>query len=140
MAIKQFRVALTTDDFNQTAAFFRDGLGLEPGDLWTDAGNGQMFQAGQASLEIFDPEYAAWVDQIETGQQVSDQIRFAFEVDDLQQTLERALSHGAVLVHEQVLTPWNDLCVRIQSPNGLQITLFQPKAEDSNLSTSASDQ
>jgi len=123
----EFRVALTTNDFERAVRFYRDGLGLEPGDLWMDNGKGQMFWAGRATLEIFDPQYAAGVDQVEAGQRVSGQIRFAFQVEDVQRAMERALEHGATLVHEPVLTPWNDLNVRIQSPDGLQITLFQVK-------------
>ena len=121
----EFRVALTTDDFERAVRFYRDGLGLDPGDLWTDNGRGQVFWAGRAALEIFDPEYAAGVDQVEAGERVSGQIRFAFQVEDVQLAMEHALKHGATLVHEPILTPWNDLNVRIQSPDGLQITLFQ---------------
>jgi len=127
--ITEFRVALTTDDFERAVKFYRDGLGLDPGDLWTDNGRGQIFWAGRAALEIFNPEYAAGVDQIEVGEQVSGQIRFAFEVEDVQVAMERALKYGAVLVHEPVLTPWKDLNVRLQSPEGLQITLFQANNE-----------
>ena len=127
MSPLEFRVAFTSDDFEQAVRFFRDGLGLDPGDLWTDNGKGQLFRAGRAVLEIFDPQYAANVDQIEVGERVSGQIRFAFQVEDVRLTMERALEHGATLVHEPVLTPWNDLNVRIKSPDGLQITLFQVK-------------
>ena len=125
MTVNEFRVALTTEDFDRAVAFYRDGLGLNPGDLWTDNGRGQMFRAGRATLEIFDPAYADAVDQIEVGERVSGQIRFAFEVPDIQIALERALKYGATLVHEPILTPWNDLNARLQSPEGLQITLFQ---------------
>ena len=130
MRIHEFRVALTTDDFDQAVSFYRDGLGLDPGDLWTDNGHGQMFLTGRAVLEIFDPSYADSVDQIEVGQKVSGQIRFAFEVDDIHAALERALKYGATLVHEPVLTPWNDLNVRLRSPEGIQITLFQVQSKD----------
>lgn len=129
MSISEFRVALTTEDFDRAVKFYRDGLGLDPGDLWTEGGNGQIFWAGRAALEIFDTDYAAGIDQIEAGRQVSGQIRFAFQVEDIHLALERALAYGAVLVNGPVLTPWNDLNVRIQSPDGLQITLFQPKDE-----------
>ena len=129
MRIHEFRVALTTDDFEQAVSFYRDGLGLDPGDLWTDNGLGQMFLAGRAVLEIFDPSYADSVDQIEVGQKVSGQIRFAFEVEDIHAALERALKYGATLVHEPVLTPWNDLNVRLRSPEGIQITLFQVQSK-----------
>jgi predicted enzyme related to lactoylglutathione lyase len=130
MEIKEFRVALTTDDFERVKRFYRDGLGLDPGDLWTGNGKGQIFRAGRAALEIFDPQYAAGVDQIEVGERVSGQIRFAFQVEDVKLTMERALKNGATLVHEPILTPWNDLNVRLQSPDGLQITLFQVHTEN----------
>jgi len=93
--------------------------------LRTEHGQGQLFGAGEAALEIFDPAYAASVDQIEAGELVSGQIRFAFEVPDIHAALNRAVEHGATLVHEPVLTPWQDLNVRLRSPEGLQITLFQ---------------
>ncbi len=129
MTVHSFRVALTTEDFEGAVSFYRDGLGLDPGELWTDNGRGQLFWAGKASLEIFDPDYAANVDQIEVGERVSGQIRFAFEVPDVQAAMERALQYGATLVHEPILTPWQDLNVRLRSPEGLQITLFQTQLD-----------
>jgi catechol 2,3-dioxygenase-like lactoylglutathione lyase family enzyme len=135
MTVHSFRVALTTDDFERAVAFYRDGLGLDSGELWTDNGRGQLFWAGKASLEIFDPDYAANVDQIEVGERVSGQIRFAFEVPDVREAMERALKYGATLVHEPVLTPWQDLNVRLRSPEGLQITLFQSVHDGTNEET-----
>ena len=129
MNVKEFRVVLTTDDFERAVSFYRDGLGLDPGELWTDNGRGQLFWAGRAALEIFDQKYAEGVDNIEVGERVSGQIRFAFEVPDVRAAMERALRYGATLVHEPVLTPWNDLNVRLRSPDGLQITLFQIQNE-----------
>lgn len=130
MAVSEFRVAITVDEWQQMVAFYRDGLGLDPGDLWTDNGRGQMFLAGRASLEIFDADYAAHVDELEVGQRVSGRIRFAFQVDDVEATLQRALAHGARLVREPTLTPWHDLNARIQAPGGQQITLFQVMGAD----------
>jgi methylmalonyl-CoA/ethylmalonyl-CoA epimerase len=129
MTVKSFRVALTTDDFERVVTFYRDGLGLDPGALWTDNGRGQLFWAGKASLEIFDPDYAAGVDEIEVGERVSGPIRFAFEVADVRAAVKRAMQYGATLVHEPVLTPWHDLNVRLRSPEGLQITLFETRNE-----------
>ena len=127
MTIKEFRIALTTEDFETAVAFYRDGLGLDPADMWRseNGGRGQMFLAGRATLEIFDPAYAESVDQIEVGEHVSGQIRFAFEVADVRLAMKRALKYGAILVHEPVLTPWGDTNVRLRSPEGLQITLYQ---------------
>lgn len=127
MPVTEIRVALTTEEFDKVLAFYRDGLGLDPADLWTneEGGRGQMLRAGRGTLEIFDPNYAAGVDQIEVGSRVSGQIRFAFEVPDVKEAVRRALEYGATMVHEPMLTPWNDLNARVQSPDGLQITLFQ---------------
>lgn len=127
MPVHEFRVALTTDDFDGVVAFYRDGLGLDPADLWTEesGGRGQMFLAGRATLEIFDPRYAAHVDALEVGERVSGQIRFAFEVPDVHAAVQRALKYGATLVHEPKLTPWGDLNARVLTPDGLQVTLFQ---------------
>ncbi|MBK7918027.1 MAG: VOC family protein [Chloroflexi bacterium] len=129
MTVKSFRVALTVAGFERVVAFYRDGLGLDPQALWTDNGYGQLLGAGAASLEIFDPDYAAGVDQIEVGERVSGQIRFAFEVPDVRAAMARALRYGATLVHEPLLTPWGDLNGRLRSPEGLQITLFQLQSE-----------
>ncbi len=130
MTVNELRVAVTVKDFDQVTRFYQDGLGLDPGDLWThEDARGQMFQAGKATLEVFEPGYAAHVDDQEVGQRVSGQIRFAFEVPDLKTALANALDYGASLVAEPKMTPWGDLNARVQSPDGLQITLFQVNAE-----------
>jgi lactoylglutathione lyase len=125
MAVLEMRVALTTDDWEKAIAFYRDGLGMDTGTLWTEHGKAQIFSAGRATLEVFDHKQAESVDQLEVGERVSGQIRFAFEVPDVKAALERALAYGGKLVHEPVLTPWNDLNARVQAPDGMQITLFQ---------------
>ncbi len=60
------------------------------------------------------------VDQLEVSQRVSGPIRFALRVPDLDAALKRVLAWGATLVHAPITTPWG----RVQSPDGLQITLF----------------
>ena len=125
MSIFELRVALTTEEFDRLVTFYRDGLGLDPVDMWTDNGRGQILNAGRGVLEILDTEHAASVDQIEVGQRVSGQIRFAFQVPDVHVAVENALKYGAALIREPVLTPWGDLNARVESPDGLQITLFQ---------------
>jgi hypothetical protein len=39
--------------------------------------------------------------------------------------MEWMLANGALVVHEPVMTPWGDYNVRLQAPDGMQITLFQ---------------
>jgi uncharacterized glyoxalase superfamily protein PhnB len=83
---------------------------------------------GHATLEIFDEAQAQAIDQIEAGGRISGQIRFALQVPDLKAAMERLLAHGAELVHPPIITPWGDYNVRLQDPDGMQITLFQIRA------------
>jgi methylmalonyl-CoA/ethylmalonyl-CoA epimerase len=129
--ILELRVALTAGDYERSIKFYCDGLGLEPAQLWKNGeGRAAILNMGEATLEIFDEAQARTIDQIETGQRLSGQIRFALQVPDLQAAMERLLAHGATLVHPPVITPWGDHNVRLQDPDGMQITLFQ--AQDKN--------
>ena len=122
----ELRVAVTTDDYDRLVKFYCDGLGLEPAQFWNN-GQGQalIIDMGRATLELFDEAQAQTIDHIEAGRRLSGQIRFALQVPDLQAAMERVLAHGAILVHPPVVTPWVDYNVRLQDPDGLQITLFQ---------------
>jgi methylmalonyl-CoA/ethylmalonyl-CoA epimerase len=112
--------------------FYCDGLGIEPAAVWNN-GDGQalVLDMGKATLEIFDEPQAELIDQLEAGKRVSGQIRFALQVPDLQAAMERLLAYGATLVHPPVMTPWGDYNVRLQDPDGMQITLFQPNGNQS---------
>jgi methylmalonyl-CoA/ethylmalonyl-CoA epimerase len=124
--IHELRVALTASDVERSIKFYCDGLGLEPAQCWNNGqGRAVIINMGKATLEIFDETQAQTVDQIETGGRNSGQIRFALQVPDLKAATERLLTHGAILVHPPILTPWGDTNVRFQDPDGMQITLFQ---------------
>lgn len=124
--ISEMRIAITTRDYERLVKFYCDGLGIEPAQIWNNGqGKALILEMGQATLEIFDETQAETIDQIEAGQRVSGGIRFALQVPDLKAALERLLAHGATLVHPPVITPWGDHNVRLQDPDGMQITLFQ---------------
>lgn len=126
--IFEFRVAVTTQDYERLVKFYCIGLGIEPAAVWNnDGGKALMLNMGKATLEIFDERQAEVIDGLEAGKRVSGGIRFALQVPDLKAAMERMLANGATLVHEPVLTPWGDTNVRLQDPDGMQITLFQPK-------------
>jgi catechol 2,3-dioxygenase-like lactoylglutathione lyase family enzyme len=124
--ILELRIALTVSDYERSVKFYCEGLGIEPAAFW-DNGQGKalMINMGNAALEIFDEAQAETIDQLEAGKRVSGQIRFALQVPDLKAAMERLLAHGATLVHPPVITPWGDYNVRLQAPDGMQITLFQ---------------
>ena len=124
--ILELRVALTVSDYQRALQFYCDGLGIEPAQIWhNEQGRALILDMGHATLEIFDEIQAQTIDRIEAGQNISGQIRFALQVPNLKMAMERLLAHGATLVHPPVLTPWGDQNVRLQDPDGMQITLFQ---------------
>lgn len=124
--IFELRVAVTTKAYERLVKFYCEGLGLEPAALWNNGeGHALILDMGKATLELFDEAQAETIDQIEAQKRVSGPIRFALQVPDLNAATKRLLTHGATLVHPPVMTPWGDYNVRLQDPDGMQITLFQ---------------
>ena len=124
--VLELRVALTALDFDRSVKFYCDGLGIEPSQFWDEnQGRAVVLDMHSATLEIFDEKQARTVDQIEAGQRISGQIRFAIQVPNIEAAIQRLLDNGAVLVHAPVMTPWGDYNARLQDPDGIQITLFQ---------------
>ena len=129
--VLELRVAITTEDFERLASFYRVGLGLQPSQVWPeDQGRALVIDMGKATLEVFDERQAQTIDELEVGRRISGNIRFAIQVPDLKAATERLLAHGATLVHPVVLTPWGDQNVRFQDPDGMQITLYQVPERD----------
>lgn len=125
-SIFELRVALTSADYERLVKFYCEGLGIEPAAIWNnDGGRAMMLNMGNATLELFDERQAEVIDQLEAGKRVSGQVRFALQVSDLEAAMKRLLAHGATLVHPPVRTPWGDYNVRLQDPDGMQVTLFQ---------------
>ena len=128
--VLQLRVAITTSDFERLTRFYTEGLGVQPAAFFeNDGGHAVMVDLGQATLEIFDEAQARAIDELEAGARVSGQVRLALQVADLKTAMDRLLALGARLVHEPVQTPWGDYNVRLQAPDGMQITLFQMPRE-----------
>jgi uncharacterized glyoxalase superfamily protein PhnB len=131
LPVFELRVALTASDYERLVRFYCDGLGLEPAAVWNnDGGRALMLEMGDATLELFDERQAQVIDQLEAGKRVSGQVRFALQVPDLKSAMERLLANGATLVHPPVQTPWGDYNVRLQDPEGMQVTLFQASGKN----------
>ena len=95
--------------------------------MWTDdAGRGVLLAAGKATLELVDDAQAAAIDRIEVGRRVAGPVRIAFEVADSAEAIRRLSAAGAEVVAEPVTTPWRHRNARVQSPDGMQLTLFTP--------------
>ena len=128
--IHELRVALTVEDLDEAVALYRDALGLSVVKEWSQPeGRGLILDAGPASIELVDQAQAEHIDRIEVGERVSDPVRLAFGVSNIEAWASSLQDGGAQAVGGPVHTPWGDLNQRFQAPDGAQLTLFQSAAE-----------
>ena len=125
MAIRELRLVLTVNDFGHAVAFFRDAIGLEQlAEFHNDGGSGALFDAGHATLEIFDQAQADAIDKIEVGRRVAGTVRIALQTNDSESLARQLVQAGAEIIGGPVLTPWGDRNVRLVGPEAIQLTLF----------------
>ena len=130
--VVQLRLAVTAEDYDHALRFYRDVLGMpelgafaSPG---SPGGRVTILDAGRATLELADPRYAAYIDEVEVGRRVAGPIRVAFEVADAA-AAGAAEDAGARVLAPPTTTPWNSSNARLEAPAGLQITLFAELGE-----------
>ncbi|MGH8835926.1 MAG: VOC family protein [Actinomycetes bacterium] len=125
-SVRELRLAVTVPDYDEALRFYRDVLGLtEVGTYTADGGRVTILAAGRATLELSDPTYAAYIDQVEVGRRVAGPIRVAFEVGDSTAMTAKLAEAGANVIAPPTRTPWDSLNSRLDAPGGLQLTLFE---------------
>ena len=116
---------------NLRSSFYRDVLGLREQEAYeANGGHVAILSAGRATLELNDPPYAEYIDQVEVGTRVAGHVRVCFAVENTSDATDRLVDAGARLVAPPTVTPWDTLNSRLEAPAGLQLTLFGPVAED----------
>lgn len=129
-SVRQLRLVVTVDDYDQALAFYRDVLGLPEQEAYSlPEGRVTILDAGRATLELTDPGHAAFIDDVEVGRRVAGHIRVAFEVADSPAMTERLAEAGAEVIAEPTRTPWRSLNSRLEAPGQLQLTLFTELGE-----------
>lgn len=132
MTVRQLRVCVTAPDHTEAVRFYRDVLGMPEQATYTtpDAiGRVTILAAGAATLELADPVYAAYIDEVEVGRRVAGPIRIAIEVDDSTAVTEAATEAGAELLAAPTRTPWDSVNARLAGPAGLELTIFHELGE-----------
>lgn len=127
MDVRELRLVITVDDYEQALGFYRDVLGLTEQAAY-DAPNGgrvTLLDAGRATVELADAAQADFIDEVEVGRRVAGQLRVAFEVTDAAGATRRLAAAGATVIAEPTVTPWNSLNARLTAPDGIQLTLFE---------------
>jgi catechol 2,3-dioxygenase-like lactoylglutathione lyase family enzyme len=125
VGVRELRVCVTAEDYDEALRFYRDVLGLPELGAFVEQGRVTILDAGHATLELLDPEHATYVDEVEVGRRVAGHVRVAFEVGDSAGVTRRLEAAGATVLAEPVETPWRSLNARLEGPAGLQLTLFE---------------
>jgi catechol 2,3-dioxygenase-like lactoylglutathione lyase family enzyme len=125
--VRQMRLVVEADDYDEAIRFFRDVLGLREEGAFSGPGDARVaiLDAGRATLEIANSAQKRMIDEVEVGRAVAPRLRVAFEVADSRSATEELVRAGAELIAAPVETPWRSLNSRLGAPAGLQITLFE---------------
>jgi predicted enzyme related to lactoylglutathione lyase len=127
VTVRQLRLVVTADDFDEAVRFYRDVLGM-PERVSVPPQNGgrvMILNAGEATLELAEPATAEYIDQVEVGRRVAGHIRVAFEVDDVRGGTAALKAAGGEVLAEPTPTPFRSTNARVEGPAGLQLTLFE---------------
>jgi AcrR family transcriptional regulator len=134
--VRQLRVVVTSADFDDALAFYRDIVGMPQAEAYEAEGGARVaiLDAGRATLELSNPAQVAFIDRVETdGDAPSEPIRLALEVGDTAGAAERLADGGARVEAPARQTPWRSLNARLRGPSGLQLTLFQELGDEAAL-------
>jgi len=127
-AARELRFAFTFDDYETALRLFRDVFELETiMELDSDGVRGVILRVPSATLELFDRAQGRLVDDIEVGRPLEGSVRIAVHVDDLEEATTAVMTTGIEPLADAVDTPWGDRNRRFKTPDGLQLTLFQPQ-------------
>lgn len=126
-AVRELRLILTVDDFDEALRVYRDGLGMpEVPAVTSPGGRVAILEAGRATLELADAAHAAWIDDVEVGDRTAGAVRLALAVDDVEQATQQVLGRGQHLVAAPTSTPFGSRNARLSGVGDVQLTLFGP--------------
>ena len=130
--IREVRITLTVASYEEAVQFYRDGVGLAVIEQWQTAeGKGIILALGPyTTLELFDAAQAAFVNHLEVGKRVSGPVRLALRVPDVETSAEVLQQAGTKLLSHPTQMPWGDRNARIETPDGMQVTLYQVSAPE----------
>ena len=126
VAARELRFAFTFDDYETALGLFRDVFELETiMELDSEGARGVILRVPSATLELFDRGQGRLVDDVEVGRPLEERVRIAVNIHDLDQATTAVMATGTDPQADAVDTPWGDRNRRFQTPDGLQLTLFQ---------------
>jgi catechol 2,3-dioxygenase-like lactoylglutathione lyase family enzyme len=115
--VEQLVVVITTAAFDASLAFYRDVIGLEVVEEWTDAGHGATLSAGgPARVELIDLPYARRID--------NESLFVGLQVTAIDGIHERAKAADVEIVRQPADRPWGGRGLVIRDPNGVAVNVY----------------
>ena len=115
--VDQFVVVITTAVFDASLAFYRDVIGLEVVEEWTDAGHGAVLSAGgPARVELIDLPERARID--------TESLFIGLQVPEIDGLYERAATAGHEMIREPADRPWGGRGFVVRDPNGVAVNIY----------------
>jgi catechol 2,3-dioxygenase-like lactoylglutathione lyase family enzyme len=115
--VEEFVVVLTTAAFDASLGFYRDVIGLEVVEEWTDAGHGAVLSAGgPARVELIDLRDSARVE--------TESMFIGLKVSDIDPVYERAVAGGHEIVRQPADRPWGGRGFVVRDPNGVALNVY----------------
>ncbi|MGD2042523.1 MAG: VOC family protein [Acidimicrobiia bacterium] len=131
MPVNEIRVVIEVEDVDRALTLYRDVLGLqEVVSFQEEDARVVLLEAGRGTLELSNRAQTRMIDRIETGREIGASFRIAFGVDDTVTRTQSAVEVGATLVGEPAVTPWGSLNARLETNDGLQLTLFEESGDE----------
>lgn len=133
--VRQLRLVVEAEDYDAAVAFYRDVLGLPEQASFAGEGDARVMilDVPRATLEIANPAQVRMIDDVEVGHPASRRstlsMRVAFEVADAAAVTDTLAAAGADVIAAPTETPWRSLNSRLETPGGLQVTIFQELGE-----------
>jgi predicted enzyme related to lactoylglutathione lyase len=125
--VRQLRLVVHAEDYEEALRFFRDVLGMAEQEAYSGEAGAEVaiLDAGRATLEIANTAQVEMIDDVEVGRRVAPHLRLALEVDDVATANAAAVEGGARPVAPPTRTPWSSLNARLDVPGGVHLTLFE---------------
>ena len=118
VSVEELVFVVSTGHFAESLAFYRDLVGLELVEEWSEFGHGAVLSAGgSARVEIIEldvpddalPRHAPFL---------------GLKVDDVDAIHERAVSAGAPILSPLQERPWGGRGFAVQDPNGIGVNVY----------------
>jgi catechol 2,3-dioxygenase-like lactoylglutathione lyase family enzyme len=129
MSSHEFRFAYFTPIYEETVAFYRDGLGLALSHSWDRSTDdrGTVIKAASGLIEVLAFPRSGDADHL-FDDRAPQGAFIVIQVDDVDQIYARALEKGLPVRQQPKDQAWGHRSVCLEEPNGLRLFFFTPIA------------